>query len=186
MLRGLLQGVGRISIAKERYWISATALCGCSALLPLPVTIQACAGVVSAYTLLDRINIIEISLISDHRQREQSLCKLLEEQLLSCRDLTGDVGKDTFFVGLPVIRYADEGLLGYLWEKTIGVKRWTWQYDFYMQVRYVDKRYGTNGEVSAEGVYVSASEFRFTYIEVTQIAPARKRVIIKPEEIIEV
>lgn len=173
-------------MAKERYWLAGSSLFGCAFALSLPTPLQAATGLIAAYSVLDRLNVIEVSLIPDRVEREQTICKLLEEQITACKDLTSDFTKPSFFVGLPLIRYADEGILGFLWTKTFGAKRWNWQSDFYLETRYVDKKYGTNGFAAAEGFYESPSRFRFTIIEVQQIAPAPKRVVIRPKEVVEV
>ena len=145
---------------------------------------QAVAGIATTYTLLDRMDMIQVSFLKDRLVREKVLTRLLHEHIIECKELSSDRDNNSLRVGLPSFRYAEDGLLGLLYRR--GWKLGAWQTYFTMSVQYVDIRYGTHGEVTAEGSYDSPSLYRYSYIEITQRNPNLKTVVIRPEKLVEV
>lgn len=174
----------RVSWLKEGYWLAATSLSSSSWLLSLPLPIQVSAGLMTAYTVLDRMDIIQVSFLKDRVVREKALTRLLHEHVVKCKALSNDVDSSTLRIGLPTIRYAEDGLLGFLYRR--GWKVGPWQTAFTLDVQYVDVRYGTHGEVKAEGNYEGPSLYRYGYIEIAQKVPSFKTVVITPEALVEV
>ena len=173
-----------VSWLREGYWLAATSALGCSWLLSLPVPLQATTGLIATYTLLERMDIIQVSFLKDRLAREKVLTRLLHEHIVKCKALSSDLEVNTLRVGLPSIRYAEDGLLGLLYRR--GWKLGPWQTTFTMEVQYVDIRFGTHGEVKAEGSYDSPSLYRYSYIEIMQKKPSPKTVVISPEALVEV
>lgn len=174
----------RIRWLKEGYWLAASAASGSAWALGLPVSVQAAIGLATGYTVLDRMDILQVSFLTDRHIREKALTRLLHEHIIRCEALSSDMDFGTLKIGLPTIRYAEDGFLGLLYRK--GWKLGAWQNAFTMEVRYVDSRYGTHGVVSAEGKYESPSLYRYSYIEITQKKPNEKRVVLGPEALVEV
>lgn len=174
----------RVSWLKEGYWLAATTVLSSSWLLSLPLPIQVSAGLMSAYTVLDRFDLIQISFLQDRATREKALTRLLHEHVVKCKALSNDLDSSTLRIGLPSIRYADDGFLGFFYRR--GWKIGPWQTAFTLDVQYVDIRYGTHGEVKAEGSYDGPSLYRYSYIEIAQKVPTVKTVVITPEALVEV
>lgn len=156
-----------ISFLRNVYWAgSALGLAG-TLVYPSPIPVQLLAGAMTLYTLTDRIGLLDFSLITKPEDRREQLLTLLHSQLKTVTLLGNDV-----MIGLPTIRYADQGFLGLLWS-SLGVKKWPWQSSFSLDVNYSAEGFAKQGYVAAEGVYVSPSNYYFKRITVHQTQPTR-------------
>ena len=159
----------KVSILRNVYWVGAAACLGGAVVYPCTVPVQIVAGALTLYTFTDRMGIIDFCLIPKAEERREHLLQHLSSVLVST---TPAFQGSRLALGLPMIRYADQGLLGLLW-RSVGLKRWAWQSTFTIDVNYSHHNFTEQGYISAEGVYLSDAQHYFTHIKVHQVLPTR-------------
>lgn len=164
--RGLAR---KVSILREVYWMGAAACLGGAVVYPCAVPVQIVAGALTLYTLTDRMGILDFSLIAKAEERKERLLQQLSTILTSNAPAFQGSG---LALGFPMIRYADQGLLGLFWS-SLRLKRWAWQSTFTLDVNYSFHNFTQQGYISAEGVYLSNTQLYFTSIQVYQVLPTR-------------
>lgn len=168
MLRAGRGLVRNISVLRDVYWLGTAACLGGTLAYPCPVPVQLVAGALTLYTLTDRMGILDFNLIAKAEDRREGLRQELTSILRGNAALQGS----GLVLGLPMIRYADQGLLGLFWS-SIGLKRWAWQSTFTLDANYSLNNFTQQGYISAQGVYLSEAQHYFTHIKVHQLLPTR-------------
>lgn len=162
--------VRKVSVLRDVYWLGAAACLGGTVVYPCPVPVQLVAGALTLYTLTDRMGILDFNLIAKAEERREKLRQELTSIL--SRNAAPALQGSGLVLGLPMIRYADQGLLGLFWS-SLGLKRWAWQSTFTLDTNFSLNNFTQQGYVSAEGVYLSDAQHYFTHIKVHQLLPTR-------------
>ena len=154
----------------------AGSLCTSSVLLPT-VT-----GVIALYNFSSALNLVELNRFQDMDKRQAILLELLRRHMLRCEALTPYIRSDSLFLEFTRLEFEDQGLVGAMWR---GAKP-LWLCRFDLTAYWKDVRLFGEGEVSAQGVFLSLQDYRYTAIEAHIRAPKPVTVQVLEPNLIDV
>ena len=165
-----------LSLQRNSYWLGSAALLAGTVAYPMHAAVQVAAGAVMLYNLCDRADYVNVNLLMDYQKRQELLLTSLKAALLRSSHFAGcENGK--LSIGLPKIKFADQGLLGELFRNLV-VNKGKALSKFYLDVNYVVIG-GGQGYLNCEGQFVKKTEFRFTKITGREVSPGRGKFEVK-------
>lgn len=154
----------------------AGSLCTSSALLPT------LTGAIAVYNFSSALNLVELNRFQDMDKRQAILLELLRRHLLRCDFLTPYLRPSSLFLEFTRLEFEDQGLVGAMWMSPKPL----WLCRFDLAVYWKDVKLLGEGEITAQGVFRSLQDYRYTAIQAHIRAPKPATVQVLDPNLIDV